>query len=118
MGGGFSQKGDTATIKLLGTSVTYTAGNPEVIVDGTSYQNTHRLLRFAQASDEEAGAVSPLLMDSTLFILRDLCPGDCPNFELNVTQDAPEAHILILGGYADELSTEEIKLYNLLEHLP
>lgn len=118
IGGGFSQEGDTATIQLFGTTVTYTAGSPDVTVNGTSYRNDHRLLRFAQTSDEETGAVSPLLIDGTLFVPHDLCPGGCPNFGLNVTQEAPEAHMLILGGYADELGTETVHLYDSFDQLP
>ncbi len=118
IGGGFSQEGNTATIQLFGTTVKYTADSPEVIVNGTSYRNDYRLLRFAQDSDEESSAISPLLLDGTLFVPHDLCPGGCPNFGLNVTREAPEAHMLILGGYTDELGIEGIQLYDLFDQLP
>ena len=118
IGGGFSQDGNTATIQLFGTTVKYTADDPEVIVNGTSYRNNYRLLRFAQDSDEESGAIPPQLLNGTLFVPHDLCPGGCPNFGLNVTREAPEARMLILGGYTDELGIEGIQLYDLFDQLP
>ena len=78
IGGGFSQEGDTATIQLFGTTVTYTAGNPDVTVNGTSYRNDHRLLRFAQTSDEETGAASPLLIDGTFLSPTTSAPATVP----------------------------------------
>ena len=118
IGGGFSQDGNTATIQLFGTTVKYTADDPEVIVNGTSYRNNYRLLRFAQDSDEESGAIPPQLLNGNLFVPHDLCPGGCPNFGLNVTREAPEARMLILGGYTDELGIEGIQLYDLFDQLP
>ena len=91
IGGGFSQDGNTATIQLFGTTVKYTADDPEVIVNGTSYRNNYRLLRFAQDSDEESGAIPPQLLNGTLFVPHDLCPGGCPNFGLDQLPDETRA---------------------------
>lgn len=35
-----------------------------------------------------------------------------------MTREAPEARMLILGGYTDELGIEGIQLYDLFDQLP
>lgn len=120
VGGDFSQVDDTATVQISGVTVAYTAGNPDVIVDGIPFHNDYRLLRFSKASDEDTAdnTVAPVFIDNTLYVPHDLCPGGCPIFGLNIVQEVPEADMLILGGYTDEWGTQEIHLYDFFDQLP
>lgn len=120
VGGDFSQVDNTATVQISGVTVEYTAGNPDVIINGTSYRNNYRLLRFSEAPNEDiiGSTVAPALIDGTFYVPHDLCPGGCPIFGLNIVQEVPEADMLILGGYTDEWGTQEIHLYDSFDQLP
>ena len=120
LGGGFSQQGDTATIKLFGVTAQYTAGQPEVVINGETYRNDYRLQGYSRQTDNED--FHPLIVEGKMFIPHDIHPYACPSFGLNIDRNVPEARMLILGnpesGDGKQLGIEDIRLYDVFEELP
>lgn len=120
LGGGFSQQGDTATIKLFGVTAQYTAGQPEVVINGEPYRNDYRLQGYSGQTDNED--LRPLMVEGKMFIPHDIHPYDSPSFGLNITRAVPEAHMLMLGhpegSDGRQLGIEDIRLYDAFEELP